>query len=341
MAPNLPKTFKAAVFEKADAPLTIKDIPLELPKQGEILVKVLASGVCHSDAMVQAGHMGNSFPIIPGHETIGVVAAVGPDEKVWKVGERVGGAWHGGHDGSCKQCKRGQFQMCQNGAINGVTRNGGYAEYCTLRSEAVVPVPESVDPAEFAPQLCAGVTVFNAIRNMKVTGGEVVAIQGLGGLGHLALQYASKMGYKVVALSSSDKKEKFARDLGAVIYVDGSKEDHVEALNKLGGAALIVATAPNPKLMPPLVGALQAGGTLLILSPCGDISVNTVSMIVKGLSVRGWPSGASLDAEEAIDFAQTHKVRCLVEKFPLKDAQKAFEHMEQGHVRFRSVIVMD
>ncbi|KZF26960.1 GroES-like protein [Xylona heveae TC161] len=340
MAPNLPKTFKAALFKEANAPLVVEDVPLESPKHGEILIKVQASGVCHSDIMVQAGMM-NSFPIIPGHETIGEIVAVGPDEKMWKVGDRAGGAWHGGHDGTCRECRRGHFQNCENEAINGVSRNGGYGEYATLRSEAAVPIPKDVDAAAYAPLLCAGVTVFNSIRNMGIAPGQTVAIQGLGGLGHLALQFAAKMGYKVVALSSSASKQKFAKELGAHVYLDGSKKDHVQALNEMGGAALVVCTAPNPELIGPLINAIQPRGKLLVLAPCGDISINTVPLVVKGLSVHGWPSGASLDSEETIEFAEVHGVNCLVEKFPLKDAAKAFQHMADNKARFRAVIVME
>lgn len=337
----LPKTYKAAVFEEANAPLTIKDIELTPPSAGEILVKVIASGVCHSDSGVQAGAFGNSFPIIPGHELIGNVAAVGEGEKRWKVGDRVGGPWHGGHDAICKQCQRGQFQMCANAAVNGVTRDGGYAEYVRLRTEAVVRVPEDVDPVEYAPILCAGITVFNSIRRLQITPGEIVVIQGLGGLGHLAVQYANKMGYKVVALSSGDKKRDFATKLGAHEYIDTSKEDASKKLMELGGAALIVATAPNPKAISPLTGGLAPGGRLLVLAPCGAIEINSADLIMKAAGVVGFPSGHALDCEEAIAFTKLHGIRCLVEKFPLKDAQKAYDHMLSGDVRFRSVLVME
>ena len=337
----LPKTYKAAVFEKANAPFTLKDIPMKAPSAGEILVKVLAVGVCHSDAGVQAGAFGNSFPIIPGHELIGNVVAVGDGEKKWKVGDRVGGPWHGGHDAVCKQCQRGQFQMCQNEAINGVTKDGGYAEYVLLRTEAVVRVPTDVDPVEYAPILCAGITVFNSIRKLNITSGEIVAVQGLGGLGHLAIQYANKMGYHVVALSSGDKKRDFAKKLGAHDYIDTSKDDPCEKLQEMGGAALVVCTAPNPKAISPLTGALEAGGKLLVLAPCGPIEVNSADLITKAVSVTGFPSGHALDSEEAIAFTKLHGIRCMVEKFPLKDVQKAFDHMMSGDVRFRSVLVME
>jgi D-arabinose 1-dehydrogenase-like Zn-dependent alcohol dehydrogenase len=184
---SLPKTYKAAIFEKQDALITIKDVPLKYPATGEVLVKVIACVVCHSDAMVQAGQLGNSFPIIPGHEVIGNVAAVSEGEKRWEVGDRVGGPWHGGHDSICKQCQRGQFQICQNGAVNGVSKDGGYAEYVLLRTEAVVKVPTGIDPVEYTPILYAGITVFNSIRKLKITPGDVVAVQGLGGLGHLTI----------------------------------------------------------------------------------------------------------------------------------------------------------
>lgn len=197
---------------------------------------------------------------------IGDVAAVGPGEKKWRVGDRVGGGWHGGHDGLCKQCQRGNFQTCDNELVNGVSRDGGYAEWCTLRTEAAVSIPTDLDVAAAAPLLCAGVTLFNSIRQMKIISGGLVAIQGLGGLGHLGLQYSRKMGYNTVALSSSDKKKDFATKLGAHHFVDGSKEDHGEALSKLGGADLIVVTAPNPKIISSLINGCAPGGKLLILA---------------------------------------------------------------------------
>ncbi|RFU27673.1 hypothetical protein B7463_g8669, partial [Scytalidium lignicola] len=338
---TLPKTYKAAVFEKAGAPLTLKDIKLVTPKEGEVLVKVIATGICRSDEAVQQGHLGNKFPIVPGHETIGDVAAVGPGEHKWKVGDRVGAPWHGGHDNECRQCQRGQFQMCQNAAVNGVTRDGGYAEYVTLRSEAVVRVPTDVDPAAYAPILCAGITVFNSMRKMQISPGEVVAIQGLGGLGHLAVQYANRMGFKVVALSHGDSKRDFAKKLGAHEYINTGEKDPVKELMEMGGAAMIVCTAPNPKAITPLTGGLAAGGRMLILSPCGMVEINTLDLVAKGAGVFGYPSGHALDSEEAIAFTKLEGVKCMIEKFPLKDVQKAYDHMLSGDVRFRSVITME
>lgn len=215
------------------------------------------------------------------------------------------------------------------------------AEYCTLRSEAAVRVPKDADPAEYAPLLCAGVTVFNGIRNMKIVPGDIVAIQGLGGLGHLAIQYSRKMGYRTVALSSSSDKKDFALELGANDFVDTSKEDAATALQKLGGAALVVVTAPNPNIMGPLVNGCGPLGKVLVLAPVGDIPVNTVPLIVKGISVHGWPAGHALDCEEAINVAENQNVKCLIEKFPFDKVGEAVERMTSGNVRFRSVIVMD
>jgi D-arabinose 1-dehydrogenase-like Zn-dependent alcohol dehydrogenase len=331
------------VIEKPGAPWAIKEVPVNQPKQGEILIKVHACGVCHSDSFLQQGAFGDgaSFPRIPGHEVIGSVVAVGDGEKKWKVGDKVGGPWHGGHDGICKSCNRGLFQICDNGQVNGVSRDGGYAEYCTLRTEAVVRIPHDADPAEYAPLLCAGVTVFNGIRKMNIVPGDIVAIQGLGGLGHLAVQYARKLGYRTVALSTSSNKKDFATQLGATDYIDTSKENAAEALQKMGGASLIVVTAPNPEVMGPLVNGLGPLGKLLILAPVGEVPINTVPLIMKGASVHGWPSGHALDSEEAIAFAEKQGVKCMVEKFPFDKVEDAVKHMESGKVRFRSVIVMD
>ncbi|KAL5119838.1 hypothetical protein ACEQ8H_002199 [Pleosporales sp. CAS-2024a] len=313
MTPNIPSSCRAVVIEKPNAPWAIKEVPVSAPKHGHVLIKVHACGICHSDSFLQQGAFGGlaSFPRIPGH------------------------------DGVCKACNRGLFRMCEKGVENGVTRDGGYAEYCTLRSEAAVRIPQDADPAEYAPLLCAGVTVFNGIRNMNIVPGDTVAVQGLGGLGHLAVQYARKLGYRTIALSTSSDKKEFAKQLGANEYIDTSKEDAGEALQKMGGASLIVVTAPNPDMINPLVNGLGPLGKLLMLAPVGDVQVNTVSLISRGASLHGWPSGAALDCEETIAFAEHQGVKCMVEKFPFDKVEDAVKHMESGKVRFRSVIVMD
>ncbi|KAM4068180.1 alcohol dehydrogenase groES-like domain-containing protein [Hirsutella rhossiliensis] len=341
MAPSLPKTYKAVVLTQANAPFKLQDIELQRPGPGHVLVKVLACGVCFSDVGVAGGHMGNVFPRVPGHEIIGDVVDVGPDVKAWSVGQRVGGPWHGGHDASCRQCRRGQFQMCDNELINGVSRDGGFAEYVLLRAEAVVCVPKNMDPAEVAPLLCAGVTVFNGIRKLHVEQGNLVAVQGLGGLGHLAVQYANKMGYEVAVLSSGDDKASFAKELGAHHYINTKTSDAAAELKKLGGAAIIVQTAPNPDVVGALVPGLAPCGTLLSLAPVGPVQVDTATLVSKGASVLGWPSGHALDSEEAIRFAMNHGVKCMVEKYPLAKVQDAVDSLKAGKPRFRNVLVME
>ncbi|KAK2778798.1 putative alcohol dehydrogenase [Colletotrichum kahawae] len=334
---SLPQTYKAAVIKSVRAPLEIVDQELKKPGPGQVLVKVLACGVCHSDVVVQVGDFGDGlFPRVPGHEIIGDVVAIGDGVTRFRGGERVGG-----HDGTCLQCQKGFFQTCQNTMVNGVSMDGGYAEYVLLRAEAVVRVPKNMDPAESAPLLCAGVTVFNSIRKQGIEQGSLVVIQGLGGLGHLGVQYANKMGYKVAVLSSGSSKKEFASKLGAHEYIDTSVEDAVKRLQELGGAALIVATAPHAKAISPLTGGLMPGGKLLVLAPVGKLEVDSVDLIIGGKSVGGWPSGHQIDTEAALDFAATHGVKCMVEKFPLAEARKASEHMISNKVRFRSVLVME
>ncbi|RGP70119.1 alcohol dehydrogenase [Fusarium sporotrichioides] len=338
---SLPKTYKAATFLSQDKDLVLQDVELKQPDAGHVLVKVIACGICHSDLFVKKGVLGDVFPRTAGHEAVGDVVAVGEGVTRWNIGDRVGGAWHGGHDRTCTSCQRGNFQVCDNQVVNGVTVDGGYGEYMTLRAEAAVRIPADANPAEIAPLLCAGVTVFNAMRNMHIMQGGLVAIQGLGGLGHLALQYASKMGYTVVALSTGPAKKDFAMQLGAHHYIDTSAEDAAEALQKMGGANMIVATAPNGKVVSPLVAGLAPMGKLLALAPLGPVEFDTAAMVIKGLSVHGWPCGHAKDSEDAIAFAHTHGIKCMVETFPFQTHyQKAFEKMESGEVRFRSVMTM-
>lgn len=338
---SLPSTYKAVVIDKAKGPYTIVDVPLKAPAAGEVLVKVLACGVCFSDVAIVSGEMGNVFPRVPGHEIVGDVVQVGDGVKTLTVGERVGGPWHGGHDGTCRACQRAQFQMCDNELVNGYSKDGGFAEYVLLRAEAVARVPKEMDPAQVAPLLCAGVTVFNGIRKLRVEQGALVAVQGLGGLGHLAVQYANKMGYEVAVLSSGDDKADFAKQLGAHHYINSKTQDTTAELKKLGGAAIIVQTAPNPSIVGPLVAALAAEGKLLSLAPVGPVEFDTVALVLKGASVQGWPSGHALDSEEAIRFANTHGVKCMIEKYPFADVQKAVDSLIAGKPRFRNVLVME
>lgn len=338
---SIPKTCRAAVIEEAGKDLVVKEVPVPEPKNGEVLIKTEACGVCHSDFGVQQGHFGPmvQYPRIPGHEVIGKVVAVGSGVSQYKVGDRLGGPWHGGHDGTCKLCNKAAFQMCDNRVVNGVTKDGGYSEYCILRQEAAVPIPSDMDVAEVAPLLCAGVTVFNSIKKMNVDAGDIVAVQGLGGLGHLAIQYARKMGYRTVAISRNDKKKDFAMKLGATDYIDTSKGDAAEQLKKMGGAALVVITAPNPDVVGQMIGGCAPMGKVLMLAPVGEVKVNTVPMITEGISVHGWPSGHALNCEEAIEFADVQGVKCMIEKFKLDDVNDALKHCTEGNVRFRAVLV--
>lgn len=339
--PSFPKSFKAAVVVEKGKPFEIKDVPWKDAEAGEVVVKVKACGVCHSDAAVVQQMMPTGLPRIPGHEIIGDVVQVGPGEKKWKVGDRVGSGWHGGHDSICARCRKGDFVTCENEQINGVTRDGGYAEYAVLRSEAVGAVPEDMDPAETAALFCAGVTTFNSIRHMNLMPGDVVAVQGLGGLGHLAVQFCRKMGYKTVALSSSGAKKDLAMSLGAHEYLDGSKVNQAEELQKLGGAKVVVATAPNSEIIQTLVGALAADGQLLALAITPEMNVPIMPMIVKRLSLRGWPSGTAADSEDTINFARANDIHCQIQRFKLDDANDAYQAMMEGKARFRSVLVME
>jgi D-arabinose 1-dehydrogenase-like Zn-dependent alcohol dehydrogenase len=335
----LPKTYKHAVFKELGKPLVVEDAELKLPGTGEILVKVEACGVCYSDKYAQYNVFGGGFPITPGHEIIGRVAAVGDGVSSWITGDRIGAGWHGGHDGSCVACQKGLLQMCDNPIINGENKEGGYSEYVIIRAEAAVRVPAHVDAATYAPIMCAGVTTFNSIRLMGIQAGETVAVQGLGGLGHLAIQYANKLGYRVVAVSRDGSKEELARKLGAHEYVDASKGDVAAQLQKLGGAKLAIATSPSSEGMQELLGGLSILGKLLILSVPGKATFDTQVMLGKGLSIQAWPAGHNKDSEDAVKFTEMAGVETVVEKFPLSRAQEAYERMLSGKALFRVVIV--
>lgn len=337
---SLPTTYKAVVLAEANASFELREVTLRHPGPGQVLVKVIACGVCFSDISLAAGHMGNVFPRTPGHELVGDIAELGEGVHHFAVGQRVGGPWHGGHDGNCRQCRRGQFQMCEHQEITGVTQDGGFAEYVLLRQEAVVRVPRDMNPAEAAPLLCAGVTVFNGIRKMHVEQGAIVAVQGLGGLGHLAVQYANKMGYEVVVLSSGGEKAAFAKELGAHHYINTKSADGPAELAQLGGASIIVQTAPSPEIIGKLVHGLAPGGKLLCLAPVGGVEFDTDAMVSGARSVHGWPSGHAIDSEEAIKFAQEHGIKCMIEEYGLKHVQEAIDNFLEGRPRFRNVLIM-
>ncbi|ORY50681.1 chaperonin 10-like protein [Leucosporidium creatinivorum] len=339
--PSFPATYKAAQIQAAGETFKIVDVDWKDPQPGQIVVKVLASGVCHSDSIVQGGHMGVTFPRTPGHEIIGKVVAVGEGEKTWKVGQRVGSGWHGGHCFNCKQCRKGDFVTCSNENINGIITDGGHAEYATLRSEAVLSIPDDISSADAAPLLCAGVTVFNSLRHMDIHAGDVVAVQGVGGLGHLAIQYSRAMGYRTIALSRGDSKKALAMELGAHDYLDSEAVDVVAELQKLGGAKVAVAVAPSGKAISSLLPALAVEGQLLVLAVAEDLVLPIAPMIMKRLSVRAWPSGTAADSADAVAFAQTSGVKCYVEKYSLDQINEAYDAMMNGKARFRAVLTFD
>ncbi|KAI0746832.1 GroES-like protein [Daedaleopsis nitida] len=333
-----PTSYTAYAFLEPGGKLQKVMVPWRFPRDGEIVVKVLACGVCGTDEICPSQVMTVRLPRVPGHEVVGDVVAVSCHEKMWRVGQRVGAGWHGGHCSTCKRCRAGDYLTCESQDVNGASRDGGYAEYVTLRSEAVVAVPEDMDPAEAAPLLCAGISTFNALRNMTVTPPDYVAIQGIGGLGHLAIQYASAMGFRTIALSHDGTKEEMARALGAEAFLDGSKVDQTAALRALGGVRVIMSTAPNASATENLINALAVDGTLLVLAVEPEpMRIPPLSLLVKRLSIRGWPAGSPKDTEDCFAFTQAKKIKCLVERFPLHKAQEAFERRETA--RFRAVIV--
>ncbi|KAI1388434.1 alcohol dehydrogenase GroES-like domain-containing protein [Hypoxylon trugodes] len=337
----LPKTYKQAAFKAIREPLVIEETPLRLPGDGEILVKVEACGVCHTDTCAQFNYLGGGFPMVPGHEIIGTVAAVGDGVAGWKVGDRIGAGYHGGHDGTCDQCLQNWPQMCDHPIANGINRNGGFAEYCTILAKAAVHIPQDIDAAKGAPLLCAGSTVFNALRQAGIQPNQTVAIQGLGGLGHLAIQYANRMGYRVIAVSRGVDKEEAARKLGAHEYIDSSKGDSGAALKALGGAQAVFTTAWAVDTFTPLIRGINILGKLVVLSIPGEMTLNHIDMVQRGVSVQAWPVGNNRDSEMAIDFAYRHGVECAVETYSFDQVQQAYDDMLSGNPRFRAVIKMD
>lgn len=337
----LPSTYRAAVIPAAGSKFEIRSLPLPTPGPGEVLVQVKACGSCHSDSFTVGGTplFQINYPRVPGHEVAGLVAAVGPGVKRWKVGDRVGRGWHGDHCFECNPCLHGDFLSCQLHAITGITRDGGFAEYMIAPWQSLASIPDNSPFEEAGPLLCAGLTVFNSIRHQHLFPGALVAVQGIGGLGHLAVQFAAANGYKVVAISTSQSKKELALKLGAHIYLDTSTQNVVQELNKLGGAQLIVATAYSSKAQSDLVPGLATGGTLLVLGAGSEpLQAHPGLLIGKQAKIAGWASGSPIDAEETMQFADFKKVKTQVEVFPLDQAQKAYDRMMSNDARFRVVV---
>ncbi len=318
-----------------------RDIPS--PGPNRVRIRVQACGICHSDMFVKEGYWpGLQYPRVTGHEVAGVIDEVGAGVTMWKKGQRVGVGWHGGHCGQCTSCRHGDFMGCQNFQVTGFQEDGGYAQYMIARQEAVAAVPDALSPAEAAPILCAGVTTFNSLRNSGARAGDVVAVQGLGGLGHLGIQFASKMGFHAVAIGRGKDKESLALKLGAARYLDTEGVDAAKELTNLGGASVILATAPDSKAMSALIDGLGVGGQLLVVGASADpINVTPVQLIMARRSVRGWPSGTAKDSEDTLNFCALTGVRAMIETLPLDQAAAGYERMMSGKARFRVVVTMN
>lgn len=333
---------KAAVINSAGDDFSLEEREIPSPKENEVLIKVDACGICHSDNLTkEATFPGLELPRVPGHEVIGKVEGTGDNVNQWKKGQRVGVGWHGGHCFECEPCRRGDFINCKNAKVSGVSYDGGYAEYMTAPKEAIVEVPEKMNAAEAAPLLCAGITVYNGIRNSGIRPGDVVAVQGIGGLGHLAIQYASKMGMQTVAISHSADKKDLAEKMGAQHFVDSSEENPAKALQKLGGAKLIVGTAPKGDAMSQVVNGLGTDGKLLAIAVTGEtVEVSPMQLIAGRKSVSGWPSGTPIDSEDTLKFSQMTGTKPMIEEYPLEKVNEAFDRMMNNEARFRVVLKM-
>jgi D-arabinose 1-dehydrogenase-like Zn-dependent alcohol dehydrogenase len=320
--------------------LVERDIPN--PGTREVRVKVQACGICHSDSFTKMGAIpGIKFPRVPGHEVVGILDAVGAEVPEWKVGARVGIGWHGGHCGHCHSCRRGDFLTCSTGQIPGISYDGGYAQYMIAPFEALAAIPEELSAEQAAPLLCAGITTYNALRNSGVRAGDLVAVLGIGGLGHLGVQFAAKMGYRTVAVARGTDKEPLARKLGAHHYIDSTRQKVAEELTKLGGAHLIVATLTDAKSMSDAVGGLGIGGKLMVIGASPQpIEVSPLALIGARRSIAGWPSGTSADSEDTLDFSVMTNIRPMIETFPLARAAEAYDRMMSGKARFRVVLTM-
>jgi alcohol dehydrogenase/propanol-preferring alcohol dehydrogenase len=333
---------KAAQISKAGGDFEIVERDIPQPGRGQVRVKVEACGICHSDVLVKEGLWpGLQYPRVPGHEIAGVVDLIGQSVTNWKKGERVGVGWHGGHDFVCDECRRGDFSMCAQRKITGIDFDGGYAEYMIAPAEALAKIPEGLPAEEAGPFMCAGVTVFNALRNSGARAGDVVAVQGIGGLGHLGVQYARKMGFQTIALGRGKDKEPLAKKLGAHHYIDSDVVDPVKELQELGGAQVILATAPSGKAISSVVEGLGVDGNLLIpAAPNDPLTISVLPLIMGRRQISGWYSGTARDSQDTLEFSVQSDVHPMIEKFPLSRVAEAYERMDSGKVRFRAVLTM-
>jgi D-arabinose 1-dehydrogenase-like Zn-dependent alcohol dehydrogenase len=336
-------TMKAAQISRPGGDWELVERVIPEPRAGHVRVKVEACGVCHSDAFVKEGFWpGLAYPRVPGHEIAGRIDAVGDHVTAWRPGQRVGVGWHGGHCFVCTQCRRGDFAMCVHRKVTGIDVDGGYAEYMIARAEALAALPDALPAEEAGPFMCAGVTVYNALRHSGARAGEVVAVHGIGGLGHLGVQYARQMGFETVAINRGHDKASLARQLGAQHYIDATAQEAVTELQKLGGARVILATAPNAPAISALIDGLSPGGTLLVpAAPAEPLTISVLPLISGRRSVAGWYAGTARDAQETMEFSVLSGVHPMIEKYPLNRVAEAYEHMHSGRARFRVVLTVD
>ena len=336
------RAMKVAQISKPGGEWELVERSIPEPGSNQVRIKVEACGICHSDMMVKEGWWpGLQYPRVPGHEVAGRIDAVGNGVTAWKPGQRVGVGWHGGHCFTCQNCRRGDFAMCSNRKVTGLDFDGGYAEYMIAREEAMAAIPEGLPAEEAGPFMCAGVTVFNALRNSGARPGDVVAVHGIGGLGHLGVQYARQMGFETVALGRGKDKAALAKELGAHHYIDSAGSDAAAELQKLGGARVILATAPNAKAISALVEGLGVDGTLLVpAAPSEPLTISVLPLIMGRRSVSGWYSGTARDSQDTLEFSALTGVHPMLEKYPLNRVAEAYEQMHTGKVRFRVVLTM-
>jgi D-arabinose 1-dehydrogenase-like Zn-dependent alcohol dehydrogenase len=333
---------KAAQVPKPGADFEIVEREIPKPGVGEVRIKVQACGICHSDVLTKEGQWpGIQYPRVPGHEIAGIVDELGAGVSEWKKGQRVGVGWHGGHDGTCLACRRGDFRNCKNLKVPGISYDGGYQQFMVAPVEAVVAIPESLGAAEAAPLLCAGITTYNSLRHSGAMPGDLVAVQGIGGLGHLGIQFANKFGYKVAAIGRGSENAALAKKLGASVYIDSKSTNAAEALQKLGGAQVILATAPSSKAMSELFDGLGPNGKLMVIGVAFEpLEVTPVQLVNGSRTIQGWATGSSADEEDTLRFAELTGVRPMIETYPLEKAAEGYARMMSGKAQFRVVLTM-
>jgi D-arabinose 1-dehydrogenase-like Zn-dependent alcohol dehydrogenase len=338
--PRMKETYKA-IEVSAPGAFRLVERPIKEPGPGQVRIRVEACGVCHSDAATVMGIWpGLSLPRVPGHEVVGRIEALGAGVSRWEIGQRVGVGFFGGEDAVCEPCRRGDIVNCQNPVVSGITVDGGYAEVMIAEARGVAAIPDELSSVDAAPLLCAGITTFNALRNAGLRAGDLVAVQGVGGLGHLGIQFARHMGFRTVAIGRGNDKEKLAKELGAHVYVDTAAKDATATLQRMGGARAILATAPSGSSMGPLVSGLAARGKLIVVAvPQDDIQLSAVPLVFGGRTVQGALTGTAIDCEDTLAFSVLENIRPMIEVFPLEQAADAYARMMEGKARFRIVLV--